>query len=170
VKIANLGHGYALAGRVAEAVPLLEQALRDAERFGAAPSQALWTVWLAEAHLLAGRIDEAAAVGRRALDLALRRKERAQEASAYRLLGEIGSHDAHRDVADAERHYRLAVSLAEDMGMRPLVAHCHFRLGNLYRRLGRQPEAREHLATAAAMYREMDMEFWLEQAAVLVAS
>jgi hypothetical protein len=29
--------------------------------------------------------------------------------------------------------------------------------------VGKRQEAREHLATAAAMYREMDMRFWLEQ-------
>ena len=48
--------------------------------------------------------------------------------------------------------------------MRPLVAHCHLRFGKLYRRAGKQQEAREHLATAAAMYHEMDMPFWAEQA------
>ena len=48
--------------------------------------------------------------------------------------------------------------------MRPLVAHCHFGLGKLYRRAGKRQQAQEHLSTAAAMYREMDMRFWLEQA------
>jgi hypothetical protein len=44
--------------------------------------------------------------------------------------------------------------------MRPLVAHCHLGLGKLYRHTGKREQAREHLATAAAMYREMDMRFW----------
>jgi hypothetical protein len=48
--------------------------------------------------------------------------------------------------------------------MRPLVAHCHFRLARLYRRTGNQERAREGFATAVTMYREMDMRFWLEQA------
>jgi uncharacterized protein HemY len=48
--------------------------------------------------------------------------------------------------------------------MRPLVAHCHLDLGKLYRRTGNRQQAQEHLATATAMYREMDMRFWLEQA------
>ena len=48
--------------------------------------------------------------------------------------------------------------------MRPLVAHCHLGLGRLYRRTGKRLEAEEHLATATAMYREMDMQFWLEAA------
>jgi hypothetical protein len=48
--------------------------------------------------------------------------------------------------------------------MRPLVAHCHLGLGKLYRRTGDHAKADEHLTTARAMYREMDMEFWLEKA------
>ena len=48
--------------------------------------------------------------------------------------------------------------------MRPLVAHCHLGLGKLNRRTGKQEQAQAHLRTAATMYREMDMRFWLEQA------
>jgi hypothetical protein len=44
------------------------------------------------------------------------------------------------------------------------VAHCHLGLGKLYRRTGDTAKAREHLTTAATMYRELDMRFWLEQA------
>jgi hypothetical protein len=46
----------------------------------------------------------------------------------------------------------------------PLVAHCHLGLGKLYRRTGKREQAREHLSTAATMYREMDIRFWLEKA------
>jgi hypothetical protein len=49
--------------------------------------------------------------------------------------------------------------------MRPLVAHCHLGLGRLYRRSGNRGQAQEHLTIATAMYREMDMTYWLEQAA-----
>jgi len=48
--------------------------------------------------------------------------------------------------------------------MRPLVAHCHLGLGKLYGRTGKRQEAQEHLTTAATMYGEVDMGFWLEQA------
>ncbi len=48
--------------------------------------------------------------------------------------------------------------------MRPLAAHCHLGLGTLYRRTGKARESQEHLATAAALYRNMDMRFWLERA------
>ena len=69
------------------------------------------------------------------------------------------------DVGTAEDWYRQALALAEELGMRPLAAHCHLGLGTLYRRTGQHDQAREHLTTATAMYREMGMAFWLEQAA-----
>jgi hypothetical protein len=36
--------------------------------------------------------------------------------------------------------------------------------GRLYRRGGDREDAREQLTTAARMFREMDMRFWLKQA------
>ncbi len=48
--------------------------------------------------------------------------------------------------------------------MRPLVGHCHLGLGRLYRRIEKREEAQEHLSAATTMYREMEMQFWLEQA------
>ena len=46
--------------------------------------------------------------------------------------------------------------------MRQLLAHCY--LAAVYRQTCGGAKAREHLAIAAAMYREMDMGFWLEKA------
>ena len=60
-------------------------------------------------------------------------------------------------VAEAIEAYRDATAMAEQIGMRPLVAHCHFGLGKLYRRTGKREQAQEHLTTATMMYREMDM-------------
>jgi hypothetical protein len=44
-----------------------------------------------------------------------------------------------------------------------LVAHCHLGLCKLYRRTGKDEQARAHLAAATTMYRAMDIGFWLEQ-------
>jgi hypothetical protein len=62
------------------------------------------------------------------------------------------------------------MTLATELGMRPLLAHCHLGLGNLYRGSGERPKAEEHLAAAAAMYREMGMTFWLEKAGAELGS
>ena len=64
----------------------------------------------------------------------------------------------------AVQHYREALVLASELGMLPLLAHCHLGLGKLDRRTGEREQAQEHLTTAMTMYREMDMRFWLEQA------
>jgi hypothetical protein len=59
--------------------------------------------------------------------------------------------------------YRAALALAEELGMRPLIAHCHAGLGRLFERTGHREEARRHLTTATTMYREMRMTYWLEK-------
>lgn len=66
--------------------------------------------------------------------------------------------------AHAEAYYLQAAELAAARGMRPLVAHCHLGLARLYRRTEKRELVPEHLATATAIYREMDMGFWVQQA------
>jgi predicted protein tyrosine phosphatase len=113
---------------------------------------------------VAGQRDQAAAVARRALECAREQTERGNEAWALHLLGDIAAQHDQPDVTTAEAHYRAAMTLAAELGMRPLVAHCHLGLGELYRRIDDRPTAQEHLMTAATMYREMGMGFWLEKA------
>jgi hypothetical protein len=48
--------------------------------------------------------------------------------------------------------------------MRPLVAHCQLGLGRLCALTGKPGDARTHLSTAAAMFREMGMKLWLDKA------
>jgi hypothetical protein len=90
--------------------------------------------------------------------------EHGNEAWVLRLQGEIAAHRHPTDAEAAATHYRQALALAEPRGMRPLIAHCHLGLGKLYQGSGKQERAREHVTTAATMYREMDMRLYLEQA------
>src|SRR5215475_228372 len=57
-----------------------------------------------------------------------------------------------------------ALGLAGELGMRPLMAHCHLGLGNLYRRIDKHQQADEQFVTAISMHREMGMTYWLEKA------
>jgi tetratricopeptide (TPR) repeat protein len=163
---AALGYGLALSGRVADALTLLEGAVESAATARNFGGLSLFITWLGEAYLLAGRIEDGAAAAQRALTLARRHGERGAEAWALRLVGETASRPNRLDVATAEVHRGAAKALASELGMRPLVAHCHLGLGTLYRRTGKQQEAQEHLTTAATMYRGMDMRFYFEQAEV----
>ena len=53
--------------------------------------------------------------------------------------------------------------------MRPLQAHCHRGLGTLYATIGQREQARAELSAAIALYRAMDMTFWLPQAEAALA-
>ena len=159
-----LGYTYALAGSLAEGLPLLEQAVQQAASMRLTASQSLWIAYLSEGYLLAGRMDEAMAEALRALELSREHKERGHEAYALRLVGEITACEDPLDLVKAEDHYRQAMAHAEELGMRPLVAHCQLGLGKLYRRVGKHQQAKDHLTTATEMMREMEMGLWLERA------
>ena len=78
----------------------------------------------------------------------------------------------HRDppeVQQAEEYYRQAMMLADELGMRPLLAHCHHGLGTLYAKICRREQARSELFTAIDLYRAMDMTFWLPPAEATLA-
>jgi hypothetical protein len=90
-------------------------------------------------------------------------KQRGHEAWVLRLLGDIASRRDPALGAKAEEHYGQALALAQDLGMRPLVAPCHLGLGKLYGRTGKREQAQKHITTATTMYREMGMTFWLEK-------
>jgi class 3 adenylate cyclase/tetratricopeptide (TPR) repeat protein len=159
----------ALGGRITDAVPLLTQALERTMAMDMRADQALCGLPLGEAHLLAGRLAEAHALAERALAHARAHQERGHEAYALRLLGKIAARREPPDVTQAEAHYQQALALAEELGMRPLQAHCHRGLGTLYARIGQREPARAALAAAIAMYRSMDMTFWLPQTEAALA-
>jgi class 3 adenylate cyclase/tetratricopeptide (TPR) repeat protein len=164
-----LGGAYTLAERVADAVPLLRQALEQATATETVFHQALCRLSLGEAQVLAGRLEEAQALAERGLVHALEHQERGNQAYALRLLGEIAVHRDSPDVEQGEEDYRQALALAEALGMRPLQAHCHLGLGTLYAKVGQQDTARTELSTAIALYRAMDMTFWLPEAETALA-
>src|SRR5262249_47942159 len=155
----TLGTAYALAGRVPEALPLLEQAASQGRRVG----QALWFAHLSKGYLLAGRTEDAFQRAKHALELAQEYKQRGYQAHALHLLGEIAMHHKPPEVEQAKAHYGQALALAEELGMRPLLAHCHRGLGTLYAATGQWEQARAALTTAIEMYRVMDMTFWLPE-------
>jgi tetratricopeptide (TPR) repeat protein len=153
-----------MAGRVADGLLLLEKALKQALLIRMLQGHPWLLVRLAEAYLLAGRPIDANASAMRALTLAREGAAQGAEAAALRLIGVIAAHHDPPDTSTSEAFHRQALTLADELSMGPLVAHCHLGLGKLYRRTDDHAKAQEHLRTARAMYREMDMGFWLEKA------
>jgi class 3 adenylate cyclase/tetratricopeptide (TPR) repeat protein len=162
-----LGRAFTLSNRPTDAIALLKEAVDDAFGMEFMVDQALRLAHLGEAYLHAGYPDQAASAAHRALDSALHYREGGAQAWTEWLLGEIGSRAGRGDAP--EDHYRKAIELASGLGMAPLLAHCHFGLGREYRR-SRNPEAREHLASALKLYRTLDMRLWLEPAEALLSA
>jgi tetratricopeptide (TPR) repeat protein len=164
-----LGAAYTLGGRVTDAVPLLTQAMKQSTAVEIVVTQALCSLSLGEAHMLAGLLEEAHALAEQALALACERQERGHQAYALRLLGDIATRRELPECAQAGDYYRQALALAEELGMRPLQAHCYLGLGTLYNQMGRAQQARTALGTAIELYRTMEMTFWLPQAEAALA-
>lgn len=164
-----LGYAYALSGRTTDAIPLLERAEERAASMRRMDYYSLWIAWLGEAYLLDKCLDKAQQFADRALELSRQYKERGHQAYVLRLLGEIAAQREPLDIEQAEAFYRQALSLAEELGMRPLVAHCYLGLGVLSRRRGRLAQARSELSSSIELFGAMDMTRWLTEAEVILA-
>jgi tetratricopeptide (TPR) repeat protein len=164
-----LGAAYVLCGRVDEAVRLLERVVEQTTSSGRLSGQPPLLFTLGEAQLRAGRPEEARPLAVRALEQARTYQERGHEAYALRLLGDLAAHHDPPEVEEADTSYRRALALAEELGMRPPVAHCHLGLGTLYAQTGQRQQAHAELSAAIDLYRAMDMTFWLPQAEAVLA-
>jgi tetratricopeptide (TPR) repeat protein len=161
---APLGAAYTYAGRAADAVPLLEQAVAQASARQYLWDQALRVGWLGEAHLRMGQLAAAELQAQQALEFAQTHQEQGHAAYALWLLGAVATQRHPPEMAPAAAYYQQALALAAALGMRPLQAHCHRGLGTLYAASGQREQARTALTTAIELYRAMDMTFWLPQA------
>jgi tetratricopeptide (TPR) repeat protein len=166
--VAGLGYALVLQGRLVDGQALLEEAIRESLRTGARQSH-FWAPWLSEVCRCTGRIEEAEQHARQALDVARQYRERANEALALHQLGVVQAHADPPDSAQAAASYQQALVVAEALGMRPLIAHCHRGLGLLYVTAGQQAHAQAALSTARTMYQAMAMTFWLPQTKAALA-
>jgi class 3 adenylate cyclase/tetratricopeptide (TPR) repeat protein len=157
-----LGLAYALSTRLCEAVPLMEKADEETRRIGRKAGQALRQVWHGFVSLLAGRIEEANVQAERALQLSLETKERGHQAWALFLMSDIAARIDTKE--KAQNHYHQALTLAKELKMNPLQAHCYLRLGDSYATAGEVELARSEFTAAAKLYQSMDMTFWLKRA------
>jgi tetratricopeptide (TPR) repeat protein len=164
-----MGSWPSLDGRVAAGLALVEHGVEQAVARGTRRSLALLVTWLSKAYLMAGRLEDARQRAAQAFELACQYQQRGLQARAVWLLGESTARHESPAVEPAAGHYCQALALAEELGMRPLQAHCHRGLGMLYSKLGQQEHARGELSSATEMYRTMAMTFWLPQAEAALA-
>lgn len=162
-----LGTAHVFLGRVRDGLPLLERACGPARRGYVAVDHAMFLAALGEGHLVAGDIEEARSLAVEAIALAQRYGERGHEAWSRRLLAETRAASGTATVEECLESYEQARQMAAALGMQPLVAHCHLGIGTIHHRAGLRLEAAAHVATAVALYRAMQMRFWLDRAAAI---
>jgi len=112
-------------------------------------------VHLGRAYLLANRFEDALSSAMRASTVARHEHERGHEAWAHYLIGSIASRV--NSIEKAADHYHRAMGVARELGMPPLLGHCHLGLGMLFSRAGQLHDSQQHLTTAAAMFGAMGM-------------
>jgi class 3 adenylate cyclase/tetratricopeptide (TPR) repeat protein len=165
---AHLGYAYQLAGRAADAHTVLTDVMHRDATGVLILGRALRVAYASEACLRVGQDSEALALAARSLELSRKYGERGHEAWTLRCHADIHAH--RNSPATAGDFYQQSLRLADMLGMRPLVAHCHLGLGKLHAKLGDRTRAREHLETCLLLYRQMKMQHWPEQAENLLAS
>ena len=143
----GLGRAYAVSGRVDEGIALMEEQLAVMESLGSKMRKSAMSKSLGHCYLIGGRVDDAQRLADQALALARERGERGEEASTLATQGEIALRRAPEVAAE---RYRQALALAEELGMRPVMAHCHAGLA-------RCGGGEGHLERATELYREMQM-------------
>jgi class 3 adenylate cyclase/tetratricopeptide (TPR) repeat protein len=160
----NLGYAYALAGRVEDAIPLMEKVDEQSKLIGGRKAAwALRLTWLGHANLVGRQIGKAREQAQRAVALASDAGERGYEAWARKLLGDVIQEESSNP-SEALNHYAAGMVLATELAMRPLQAHIHLSLGRLHRRENQLEKAGTELSLALTSYRSMEMQFWLSKA------
>ena len=150
--VSRLCYAYAKAGRGEEARAI-------------GPSEIADFSFLSSTHFLlaaigiqSDRIELTLRQAREAHQRANLRGERGNVAWMEHLFGDIAMSDSSPELSAAEKHYRTAAAIADELSMRPLLVECRLGLGTVARRAGRESEARSEFQSALMMAEDMGIE------------
>jgi tetratricopeptide (TPR) repeat protein len=128
-----LGLSYALNGQLDEALPMTEESesLSSAIRIFDTP---MAITAASVVFLRCGRVDEAAQAAARIMELTSQRKLRGSHARALYTTATVNAISGAPDEARAERHFVEGLTLADELGMRPLYLYrFHLAFSRLWR-------------------------------------
>jgi DNA-binding NtrC family response regulator/predicted ATPase len=156
-------------GQGAEGMTHMRQGLDAFDNIGAALGRPYWLALLAEAWGRVGQAEEGLRTLAEALDAIHTSGERRWEAEIYRLKGQLllAPAAAHDDEADA--CFQKALDVARGQQAKSLELRVAVSLSRLWRRQGKQVEARQLLGTVYGWFTEGFATADLQEAQVLLA-
>jgi transcriptional regulator with AAA-type ATPase domain/tetratricopeptide (TPR) repeat protein len=158
--LAGLGWAKARSGQVAEGIVLMEQAVALDASAEPRTTHTLALTALAEGYLLAGDLEKALTTAGEAIRQARRHEERSAEAYASWVLATAQSAGAS-NLEAADDTFKAASAIASEQRLQPLLAHCHFGLGDLCERRGEQEAASEHRERGRRLCETLQMRPWI---------
>jgi predicted ATPase/class 3 adenylate cyclase len=163
VPAALLGQCLVTLDRKQDGLALLEEGVRLSDEVGVKAYLARWATLLGEGFLAMGDLRRATEIAERSLELARAHGERGHEAAALRLLADIAAAQQPPRLAVAMENYVAATTIAEELGLRPLLARSRLGLSQAHRRAGHVLEAEEQLAIAVVLFSDLGMWTWLDR-------
>jgi class 3 adenylate cyclase/tetratricopeptide (TPR) repeat protein len=158
-----LGTVFIRLGHLAEGLRLLEEAVHLSRELGIRAHLPAWMINLAAGYLADGQPARAHSIAAEALSLAQSAGERGHEAAAYAILGDIAANTATIKPSQAFACYESARRIAEELGLRPLLAETHLALGLLSEVVHDEPSAKKHYIAAHNLLQKLDMHSWQER-------
>ena len=156
-----LGHAWLESGDLGQAIPRLEEAVRLHGQFGFRQAQAWFSVFLAEAHRRAARLETALELASQGLELARASGTPMGVGWAERALGHIAQ--TRGALGDAEDHFQEALRAFAAIEARFELARTRLDLAALAWARGRRESAATHLAEARRELAALGLTRWVEQ-------
>ncbi|MDX1487600.1 MAG: hypothetical protein R3268_05320, partial [Acidiferrobacterales bacterium] len=162
VVLACLGRTYLEKRDVAQAVPVLEEALKLGDQVRSKQWRAWFRTLLGEAYFSASRIVEAKAQVEQALESSLSTKFPLGAGCSRRVLGGIAQ--ATGDLNEAQRQLDKAVQIFRSVGAKFELARAHLAQGELSHAQGDSARASACLHEACRLFRALRVPKYVERA------
>jgi DNA-binding NtrC family response regulator/tetratricopeptide (TPR) repeat protein len=157
-----LGHAWLERGDLGQAIPRLEEAVRLHAQFGFRQARAWFSVFLAEAHRCAHRLETALELASQALELARASDTPPGVGWAERTLGHIAQ--ARGALGDAEEHFEEALRIFAAAEASFELARTRFDLAALVWARGRRDAGATQLTEAHQQFGALGLPRWVERA------
>ena len=158
---AGLGHAHSLSGNPDAVISFLEEAVQPRKSNSSVVPTGYPQTALAVAYSLKGETNKAIQNVKLARDMLEQKGESGFGAWALYYMAKIQSQGEFKHIQKATDLYHKAADQAVALGMKPLLAHCHNGLGQVYMKKGQASEARSELLAAMDLYQEMGIKLWI---------